>query len=288
MTQAHHSLPKQQQQLTLTHLPTEILLSILSHLYPPWSLEIVHRGLDTTSPTSSFPSITHTLSLTSTYFRTLTLLLERRAFTHALHFRTSATQWRTLTRLKSVSPGRIAWALDHVQRLTFFAPPLFTNRIPWDLLPALKVLELDYCGRSANFRVEGTWEELEGGVLDEMVVRFARDTERFDGPIVEDAWRVDRMRRIEVLVVKRMSVFTVRSVVGEDGDVESVVQTWDLRVTARHRGRLEDVSVWIRDRGVDSSLGLLGDVGNMVIWTAGEGQEGSFRKCVRQVVPAKG
>ena len=97
----------------------------------------------------------------------------------------------------------MGWYFDHVEKLVFCEPPLFTSRIPWNLLPGLKVVVLDYRGRNVSFRTAGTLRELlEGsgcgadveaettgrGGLDEVIVRFARDTERFDWGVVEDAW----------------------------------------------------------------------------------------------------
>lgn len=254
--------------LSLLQLPTEIMNSILQHLYPPWTLELVNRGLDTTSK-STFPRITHILSLVSKDIARAAQTTERHSFTHELRFKTSSTQWRTLARLKHFSP-QLSWALSNIHTLTFCSPPLFTNRIPWYLFPALKSLKLDYCSRSANFRLEGSWEELHSGELDSEIVGFARDTERFDGAICEDAWR----QGVEVWVIKRMSVYRLvpatRTTWGGWEDVTQV-RSWDVHVTARHCGKLEDVSVLVTRRD-DESFAW-----DAIIWSNDFGEQGAYR-----------
>lgn len=254
--------------LNLLQLPTEILNAILDHLYPSWTLELVNRGLDTSSK-STFPRITHILSLVSKDIAQAAQQTEKHTFTHELRFKTSSTQWRTLARLKLLS-SQLSWALCNIHTLTFCSPPLFTNRIPWDLFPSLETLKLDYCSRSANFRLEGSWEELKAGELDSEIVGFARDTERFDGAICEDAWR----QRVEVRVIKRMSVYrlvpAIRTTWGGWEEV-SQVRSWDVKVTARHCGKLKDVSVLVTRRDDETFTW------DAIIWSDAFGDEGGFR-----------
>lgn len=168
-------------------------------------------------------------------------------------------------------------------------------------LPSLKRIELDYCYRSANFRCQGTARELWSGSLDPLIVGFARDTERFDGPLVEDAWRAavamnpsmtDQVnesvdlglksgpsdsggnkadaRRVEVQIIKRMHVFesaAVRSSWPDDQGCSGAgrAEDWKIRVTATHRGRLQDIRFSIMSGNHEAPFG------ETVVWTAEKG-----------------
>ncbi|KAK5094593.1 hypothetical protein LTR70_004020 [Exophiala xenobiotica] len=286
--------------LFLADLPAEILDSIIRHCYPEWTIYVLDRIVRGTLAVDGIPSpallrVNHNIA-------DLALRHERKAFSGQMVFTTSSTQWRLLQRLRSISPIRLAWVVDNIKVLVFCSPPLFTNRIPWASLPALRTIELDYCYRSANFRCHGTARELESGCLDPLIVGFARDTERFDGPLVEDAWRaatspsscssqaveekdsVDLTkaadystgvgaRRVEVLVIKRMNVFGLAGVGRASArDLVSAMkpESWNILVTAKHRGRIEDVRFQIVHGDHEPPFG------ETIIWTADEG----FRETV--------
>jgi len=286
--------------LFLADLPGEILDSIIRHCYPEWTIYVLDRIVRGTLAVDGIPSpallrVNHNIA-------DLALRHERKAFSGQMVFTTSSTQWRLLQRLRSISPIRLAWVVDNIKVLVFCSPPLFTNRIPWASLPALRTIELDYCYRSANFRCHGTARELESGCLDPLIVGFARDTERFDGPLVEDAWRaatspsldsshaveekdsVDLAkaanystgvgaRRVEVLVIKRMNVFGLAGVGRASArDLVSAMkpESWNILVTAKHRGRIEDVRFQIVHGNHEPPFG------ETIIWTADEG----FRETV--------
>lgn len=285
---------------SLEDLPGEILDAIIRHCYPEWTIYVLDRIIRGTLAVDGIPS--STLLKVNHRIADLALRHERKAFSGQMVFTTSSTQWRLLQRLRTISPSRLAWVVDHIQVLVFCSPPLFTNRIPWASLPGLRTIELDYCYRSANFRCHGTARELESGCLDSLIVGFARDTERFDGPLVEDAWRagpspspssshiveekdsVDltksanaftstNARRVEVLVIKRMNVFGLAGVSrASPGDLISATkpESWNILVTARHRGRIESVRFQIVHGNHEAPFG------ETIIWTADEG----FRETV--------
>jgi len=252
---------------SLEDLPTEILDTIIRHCYEPWSLAVLDRVIRGTLAIDGLPC--STLSRVSKTLAALALRHERRAFKGELVFTTACTQWRILARLRILSPCRVGYLLDDVRVLRFCSPPLFTNRIPWTSLPGLERVELDYSKRSANFRAQGTLRELEAGYLDPLIVGFARDSERFDGPVVEDAWRSGRAAPstlsssvgadcetskdcgVEVLVTKAMSVVEqpqFRSLVSHSpfgGSCARIIENWKIKVTALHRGQLESVTFQI-------------------------------------------
>ncbi|KAJ9650014.1 hypothetical protein H2198_010661 [Neophaeococcomyces mojaviensis] len=257
---------------SLEDLPTEILDTIIGHYYEPWSLSILDRVIKGTLAIDGLPC--STLSCVSKTLASLAIRHERRTFKGELVFTTACTQWRILTRLRTLSPSRVGHLLDEVRVLRFCSPPLFTNRIPWTSLPGLKRVELDYSKRSANFRAQGTLRELEAGYLDTLIVTFARDSERFDGPVVEDAWRrtinstlskdsdadinhvridrgVSKSPGIEVLVVKTMSVAeqpqfcSLVTPMALGGSCSRIIENWKIRVSALHCGQLENVSFQI-------------------------------------------
>lgn len=286
--------------LSLADLPAEILDTIVRHCYPEWAVYVLDRIVRGTLAIDGIPS--SALLRVNHQIADLALRHERKAFSGQMVFTTSSTQWRLLHRLRNISPTRLAWVVDNIKVLVFCSPPLFTNRIPWASLPGLRTIELDYCYRSANFRCHGTARELESGCLDPLIVGFARDTERFDGPLVEDAWRAatsaslgsshnveekDRVDltkpascstdigppRVEVLVIKRMNVFGLASVSrASPGDLVSAMkpESWNILVTARHQGRIENVRFEIVHGNHEPPFG------ETIIWTADSG----FRETV--------
>ena len=244
---------------TVQTLPTELISQIISHLYDDsWSLSILERAPKPgplALPVTGYPLITSTLFLTSQLIKTLATRREKRTFSGRLIFTTAGTHWRTLSRLRTLSPTRMSWVLDNITTLVFSCPPLFTSRIPYTTLPGLRRIELDYRGRSSKFRCQGPLQEAEAATLAGLIVSFARDTDRFDGAIVEDAWGVrfagldssrSVPRGVEVLVIKRMQVF--HHVAFQIGAMmtDRVEQVWDLTVTATHRGQLEEVLVSVK------------------------------------------
>lgn len=284
---------------SLTDLPFEILDTIIHHCYPSWTVHVLDRIVRGTLAIDGIPP--STMLLVNKQIASLALRHERASFSGQVVFTTSSTQWRLLKRLRSISPTRLAWVVDNITALVFCSPPLFTNRIPWSEVPGLRRIELDYCYRSAKFRCQGTARELESGGLDALIVGFARDTERFDMPLVEDAWRdaagqpdpvgeiesVDlatnraascssadvSARRVEVLVIKRMNIFESDAVCHESSAVKSSTtkpESWDVTVTATHRGRLEDVRFQIVHGNHETPFG------ETIVWTA----HGGFRETV--------
>ena len=136
--------------------------------------------------------------------------------------------------------------------------------------------------------------------MDPLIASFARDTERFDLPVVEDAWKVvpdedrqdegevedrqdkrevesgsDGQRQIEVLVIKRMNVAEMPGPMLSPSDqpLRRRIENWKLKVIARHNGSIQDIRFEMVDG--NHELPFLG----ATIWTAKDGFRG--------VVPAE-
>lgn len=282
----------------LLDLPQEIVALIIHHLCPEWSLSIVDRCPIPSSTLMLSPIPTSALLLANKQLHSLAAKQEESSFEDKLIFTTASTPWRILTRMRTISPTRLTGYLDRVRILKFCYPPLFTTRIPWSQLPALRKIELDYTTRSANFRCHGTRDHLDDGWLDWTIVSFARDTEKFDENAGFDAWRAGSAKLgnevlmmaglsvgaagsadppsrpgIEVHVYKRMLV--VQDHVEEDIDTGARSAGWRgierarasrdgtfvVKVTAVYRGVLSEVSYEISEL-----TGTAASTENVLIW----------------------
>lgn len=222
----------------LLDVSLEILELILTHYYGSWSISVLDRVHQGCLPIAGVPP-SHLLR-TCHYLAETASRVELRCFSRQLIFATASTQWRTLARMRDIS-DRLKYYLDHVNVIRFCSPPLFTSRIPWTELPALRRVDLDYCSRKANFRCQGSLEELMAGQLDPTIVSFARDSERFDVPLVEDAGA--REPRIRVNVIKKMLVsegVPVPPTFMVPG--QPVRSIYELIITARHDLELEEIT----------------------------------------------